>query len=73
MKKYTKPDTDIVSFDERNDLMQDVIVASGIEWLSFPGTVAGLSDHILEDCPRLETVVFESRLPEHELSLHEFS
>ncbi len=29
MKKYIKPDTDIVSFNEGDDLMQDVIVASG--------------------------------------------
>ena len=44
-------------------IRHDAFRNSGIEWFSFPGTVAGLSDHILEDCPRLETVVFESRLP----------
>ena len=45
-------------------IRHDAFRRTAIEWFSCPGTVAGLSDHILEDCSRLETVVFESRLPD---------
>ena len=41
---------------------------TAIERFTFPGTVAGLGDHFLEDCPRLETVIFESRLPQNNMT-----
>ena len=37
---------------------------SGLESFSFPGTVAGIGDHILDDCPQLETIIFEAKLPQ---------
>ena len=53
-------------------IRHDAFRHTGIEWFFFPGTVAGLSDHILEDCPRLETVVFESRLPDTNIGPESF-
>ncbi len=41
---------------------------TAIERFTFPGTVAGVGDHFLEDCPRLETVIFESRLPQNNMT-----
>lgn len=41
---------------------------TAIERFMFPGTVVGLGDHFLEDCPRLETVIFESRLPQNNMT-----
>lgn len=44
-------------------IRHDAFRNTALEWFTFPGTVAGIGDHILEDCPHLHTVVFESRLP----------
>jgi len=41
---------------------------TAMERFTFPGAVAGLGDHFLEDCPRLETVIFESRLPQNNMT-----
>lgn len=41
---------------------------TAIERFTFPGTVAGLGDHFMEDCPKLETVVFEARLPQNNMT-----
>ena len=41
---------------------------TALERFSFPSTVAGVGDHFLEDCPRLETVIFESRLPQNNMT-----
>ena len=41
---------------------------TAIERFSFPGPVAGLGDHFMEDCPNLETVVFEARLPQNNMT-----
>ena len=41
---------------------------TAIERFTFPGSVAGLGDHFLEDCPHLETVIFESRLPQNNMT-----
>ncbi len=45
-------------------IRHDAFRNTALEWFTFPGTVAGIGDHILEDCPHLHTVVFESRLPQ---------
>ena len=45
-------------------ILHDAFRNTALEWFNFPGTVAGIGDHILEDCPHLHTVVFESRLPQ---------
>ena len=45
-------------------IRHDAFRNTALEWFTFPGTVAGIGDHILEDCPYLHTVVFESRLPQ---------
>lgn len=36
---------------------------SGLPMLSVPSTVVGIGDHCMDDCPRLQTVIFESMLP----------
>ena len=41
---------------------------TAIERFKVPGTVAGLGDHFMEDCPNLETVIFESRLPQNNMT-----
>ncbi len=41
---------------------------TAIERFTFPGPVAGLGDHFMEDCPNLETVVFEARLPQNNMT-----
>ena len=41
---------------------------TAVERFMFPGSVVGLGDHFLEDCPRLEMVIFESRLPQNNMT-----
>ena len=41
---------------------------TAIERFTVPGTVAGMGDHFLEDCPNLETVIFEARLPQNNMT-----
>lgn len=49
-------------------IRRDAFRHTAIECFSFPGTVAGVGDHFLEDCPKLETVIFESRLPQNNMT-----
>ena len=44
-------------------IRHDAFRNTALEWFTFPGTVAGIGDHILEDCPNLHTIICESRLP----------
>lgn len=44
-------------------IRHDTFRHTALEWFTFPGTLLGLGDHILEDCEKLETVVFEAKLP----------
>lgn len=41
---------------------------TAIERFKVPGTVAGLGDHFMEDCPNLETVIFRARLPQNNMT-----
>ena len=36
---------------------------TGLQMITIPSSVVAIGDHILEDCPELETVIFESVLP----------
>ena len=36
---------------------------TGLQQIIIPGAVAGLGDYFMNDCPQLETVIFESRPP----------
>lgn len=42
---------------------QNAFRRSGLPMLSVPSTVVGIGDHCMDDCPRLQTVIFESVLP----------
>ena len=37
---------------------------TGLRQVTIPGAIAGIGDHFMNDCPQLETVIFESRLPD---------
>ncbi len=41
---------------------------TAIERITIPGTVVGMGDHFLEDCPKLETVIFQARLPQNNMT-----
>lgn len=42
---------------------QNAFRRSGLQMLSVPSTVVGIGDHCMDDCPQLQTVIFESMLP----------
>ena len=42
---------------------QNAFRGSGLQILTVPSTVVGIGDHCLDDCPLLQTVVFEAMLP----------
>ncbi len=42
---------------------QNAFRGSGLQILTVPSTVVGIGDHCLDDCPMLQTVVFEAMLP----------
>ncbi len=49
-------------------IRRDAFRHTAIERFIIPGAVAGLGDHFMEDCPALETVIFESRLPQNNMT-----
>lgn len=44
-------------------IRQNAFRHSGLQMITIPSSVVAIGDHILEDCPELETVIFESVLP----------
>ena len=44
-------------------IRQSAFRHTGLQMITIPSCVAAIGDHILEDCPELETVIFESVLP----------
>ena len=44
-------------------IRQNAFRCTALEMITIPSSVAAMGDHALEDCPRLETVIFESVLP----------
>ena len=44
-------------------IRQNAFRGTALEMVTIPSSVAAIGDHILEDCPNLETVIFESVLP----------
>ena len=44
-------------------IRQNALRGTAIETITIPSSVAAIGDHILDDCPQLETVVFETVLP----------
>ncbi len=44
-------------------IQQNAFRGSGLQMLTVPGSVVGIGDHCLDDCPLLQTVVFEAMLP----------
>ena len=44
-------------------IQQNAFRGCGLQMLTVPSTVVGIGDHCLDDCPVLQTVVFEAMLP----------
>ena len=44
-------------------IRQSAFRHTGLQMITIPSSVVAIGDHILEDCPELETVIFESVLP----------
>ena len=44
-------------------IRQNAFRGTALQMVTIPGSVVAVGDHILEDCSRLETVIFESFLP----------
>ena len=43
---------------------QDAFRHSGLHMLTVPSTVVGIGDYCMDDCPQLQTVVFEALMPQ---------
>ena len=44
-------------------IRQSAFRHTGLQMITIPSSVVAIGDHILEECPELETVIFESVLP----------
>lgn len=54
-------------------IRQNAFRGTALEMITIPSSVSAIGDHILDDCPRLDAVIFESFLPNTNIGSHPFT